>query len=190
MTEHVLTLTTDQLYEVYSAAWREFVALHKQATANPWGMSDSVLGRVRHSRTAIGQVCDIIEGLHPDWMRDEELYSTARAQAKIEAEQGVQVKAMYYSGSVSPDLLASTILAVKALHDRDFATLAPAELELFKSFRAEGRKFGLHVGLRLQEESRDSAATIWAELDGLPLLEQQDAIYRREHALIDVRELA
>ena len=35
MSEHLLKLSTDQLYEVYSVMWREFVALHRQATHQP-----------------------------------------------------------------------------------------------------------------------------------------------------------
>ncbi|WP_427047109.1 hypothetical protein [Halomonas casei] len=39
MSEHLLKLSTDQLYEVYSVMWREFVALHRQATINPYQLT-------------------------------------------------------------------------------------------------------------------------------------------------------
>ncbi len=77
----VLTLTDDQLYEVYRAVWREFVELHRHATTNPNGVHEAVIERVRLSRTAIGEVCDMIEAVKPHMATTDERYTTARAQA-------------------------------------------------------------------------------------------------------------
>ncbi len=87
------------------------------------------------------------------------------------------------------DIWASTILAVEALNGRDFATLTPDELELFKRFRAEGRKHGLWVGLVLLEDDSNKAAAIWLEMEGLSL-DQKDEIYRRNRTRIEVRGMA
>lgn len=84
MTEHTLTLTTDQLYEVYNAAWRQFVDLHNSATNNPAGVSHYVIERVRYSRDSLGRVCAMIEAAQPDMATTDERYTTARTQAKIE----------------------------------------------------------------------------------------------------------
>lgn len=90
MTEHVLTLNTCQLYEVYNAAWREFLTLHTQATTNPSGVPRAVIERVRESRESIGQVCAMIEVIAPDMATTDERYATARAQAKTEQEHGIR----------------------------------------------------------------------------------------------------
>lgn len=39
MDKHILSLTQDQLHEVYNAMWREFVALHDTATINRHGLT-------------------------------------------------------------------------------------------------------------------------------------------------------
>lgn len=81
MNMQVLTLTDDQLYEVYNAAWREFVELHRHVTTNPNGAHEAVIERARQSRTAIGEVCDMIEALKPELKATREDYTTARAEA-------------------------------------------------------------------------------------------------------------
>lgn len=86
---HVLNLNHDQLHEVYNAMWREFVALHDTATINRHGLAKAVIERVRHSRTAAGQVCDMIEAIWPELATTDDRYRAARAQAKIEADHGV-----------------------------------------------------------------------------------------------------
>ncbi|HCR3985105.1 TPA: hypothetical protein OOF39_004603 [Kluyvera ascorbata] len=89
MTKHALSLTQDQLHEVYNAMWREFVALHDTATINRHGLAKAVIERVRHSRMATGQVCDMIEAIWPELATTDDRYRAARAQAKIEADHGV-----------------------------------------------------------------------------------------------------
>lgn len=88
-TKHALHLNHDQLHEVYNAMWREFVALHDTATINRHGLAKAVIERVRHSRTAAGQVCDMIESIWPELATTDDRYRAARAQAKIEADHGV-----------------------------------------------------------------------------------------------------
>lgn len=107
MTEHVLTLTTAQLYEVYNAVWREFLTLHTQATTNPNGVPRAVIERVRESRESIGHVCTMIEVIAPDMATTDERYTTARAQAKTESEHGVRFAPTRCGASfVQPDLKA------------------------------------------------------------------------------------
>lgn len=79
---YTLTLSSSQLYEVYNAAWREFVALHRHVTTNPNGAHEAVIERARQSRTAIGEVCDMIEALYPELKATRDDYTKARAEAK------------------------------------------------------------------------------------------------------------
>lgn len=79
---YMLTLSSSQLYEVYNAAWREFVELHRHVTTNPSGVHEAVIERARQSRTAIGEVCDMIEALYPELKETRDDYTTARAEAK------------------------------------------------------------------------------------------------------------
>lgn len=81
MTKTTLTLSDEQLYEVYNAAWREFVCLHQQITTNPNGVSLAVLGRACESKMALGQVCDLIEAARPEWARCDARYVEARRQS-------------------------------------------------------------------------------------------------------------
>lgn len=83
---YTLTLSSSQLYEVYNAAWREFVELHRHVTTNPNGAHEAVIERARQSRTAIGEVCDMIEALYPELKETRDDYTTARAEANKEPD--------------------------------------------------------------------------------------------------------
>lgn len=212
MTVHVLTLTDDQLYEVYHVAWREFVDLHKHAAMNPSGLSKHVIKRLRHSRTAIGQVCDMIEAMKPDWATTDERYSTARAQAKIEAEHGVIfattrngtsfVMAEFPNAGKPYDLsqIAPFAFPVPSSFESRPSTdvLEVAELAIglhgkdfamltedeLRRFRLL-RKIGRKFGLMVSVEVMHDSDDIQAELAAASPL-QQEEIYRRQRTEVAV----
>ncbi|NIE78374.1 hypothetical protein F3J45_28510 [Pantoea sp. Ap-967] len=218
MTEHTLTLTNDQLYEVYCAAWREFVALHKQATVNSSGVSNHVLKRVRHSRTAIGQVCDMIETLLPAFKTNAEAYTTARAQAKIEVEYGV----MFASTRNGRSFVMPDFFGTGDVKRYDLSKIAPFATVVPPSFRsrpsneilevaelAEGlhgknfamlsedelmrfrhlRQFGRKYGLLVSVEVMNDGDDIQDELAAASP-ELQEEIYRRLTTQVAVRWFA
>lgn len=216
MTEHILKLSPAQLYEVYSAMWREFVALHKQATANPNGLAKAVIERVRLSRTATAQVCDMIEAMQPDFVTTDERYLTARAQAKIEADHGVIFAATRNGTSfVMPEF-------PNAGTPYDLSKIAPFALPVPPSFRSRPsnevlevaelaiglhgkdfamltedelkrfqllRKIGRKFGLMVSVEVLDDSDDLQAEITAASPA-QQEEIYRRLRTQIAVRWFA
>lgn len=169
MTEHILTLSADQLYEVYNASWREFVALHEQATINRCGASSSVLKRVRQSRAAIGQVCDMIEAMQPVWATGDDRYSTARAQAKIEVEHGVMFASTRHGASfVMPDFFSS-----ESDKPYDLSKIAPFATAVPPSFRTRPTNDVLEVvELSVGLHGKDFAMLSEDELKRFRLLRQ------------------
>lgn len=216
MSEQMLKLTAEQLYEVYNATWREFVSLHKQAAINPHGLDKAVIERVRQSRTATAQVCDIIEAMRPDLVTTDERYLEARAQVKIEADHGV-IFATTRNG-------ASFVMAEfpNAGKPYDLSKIAPFAFPVPSSFESRPRNevlevvelaIGLHgkdfamltedelkrfrllreigrkFGLMLGVEVLDDSDEIQAEIAAASPARQEE-IYRRLRTEIAVRWFA
>ncbi|MDP5168536.1 hypothetical protein [Pseudomonas syringae] len=214
MTEHILKLTTEQLYEIYSAMWQQFVAQHNEATANPHGMSEAVLKRVRLCRTATGQVCDMIEAMQPDFVTSQERYLVARAQAKIEADHGVIFAATRHGSSfvmvpefpgahlpfdlskISPDTVvipasfssrpSNDVLEVVELA----AGLNGKEIAMLTDDQLQRfqllRKIGRKYGVEVSVEVLDGSDVVQAEIAAASP-DEQEQIYRRLRTKIVVR---
>jgi hypothetical protein len=216
MSEHIFKLSTEQLHEVYSALWREFVTLHKQATINPNGLAKAVIERVRQSRTTTAQVCDMIEAMRPDLVTTDESYLSARAHAQIEADHGVIFAATRNGASfVMPEF-------PNAGKPYDLSKIAPFAFPMPLSFESRPsnevleaaelgiglhgkdfamltedelkrfqllRKIGRKFGLRVSVEVLDDSDDIQAEIAAASP-SQQEEIYRRLRTQIDVRWFA
>ncbi len=68
--------------------------------------------------------------------------------------------------------------AIKALHGRIFATLSPAEQEVLKFYRQQGRKFGVALAITHHVDSQELARATSAE--------QADELLRKSNATISV----
>ena len=181
MTEQLLKLSTEQLYEVYSAMWREFVTLHKQATINPYRVSKAVIERVRQSRTATAQVCDMIEAMRPDLVTTDEHYLAARAQAQIEAVHGVIFAATRNGASfVMPEF-------PNAGKPYDLSKIAPFAVPVPPSFESRPSNEVLEVvELAIGLHGKDFAMLTEGELKRFQLLRE---IGRKFGLLVSVEVL-
>lgn len=216
MNENILTLSVEQLNEVYKAMWREFVALHKQATINPYGLSTDVIKRIRKSRLATGQVCEMIEAMQPNWMPTDERYLAARTQAQIEVDHDLLLAVTKHGAwFVMPQF-------PNARKPSDLSTIAPFAFPVPASFRSRPsnavlevvelsiglhgkdfatlsvdelkrfrllRKIGRKYGLLIDVEIWDDNEDLQAEITAASLA-QQEEIYRRLRTEIAVRWFA
>lgn len=162
---YTMKLTAEQLYEVYNATWREFVALHKQATINPNGVCNAVIERVRQSRSDTAQVCDMIEAMRPDFRASDERYLSARAEAKIEADHGVIFAATRNGTSfVMPDFS-------RAVKPYDWSKIAPFAFPVPPSFTSRPSNQVLEVvELAIDLHGKDFAMLTEDELKRFRLL--------------------
>lgn len=216
MTEQILKLSTVQLYEVYNAMWREFVVLHEHACINPCNTHAAVIERVRLSRTATAQVCDMIEAMAPDVVTTDKRYLMARAQVKIEDDYGVLFAATRHG--------ASFVMAdfSKAGTPYDLSKIAPFAFPVPPSFgsrpsnevleiaqlaiglhgkdfamltKEEQKRFeilhkiGRKYGLMVSVEVLDDSDDIQAEIAAASTAQQAE-IYRRLRTEVAIRWLA
>ena len=83
---NTLLLNDEQLYEVARAVQDQYVDLHKGIATNSCGVHQAVIGRMRESRNALGEVFAMILDIKPEWTdtfnRPE--FVAARAQAEAE----------------------------------------------------------------------------------------------------------